>query len=86
MKKLTLGTRGRTIRSTCLNGMIAVSADRKLLRKLTLRLMICSRIGMKILDAVLKKDVVAVLHYQPAKERAEQEMTENGIDGRTLQL
>jgi hypothetical protein len=33
------------------------------------------QIGMKIQDAVLKKDIAAVLRYEPANERAEHEVT-----------
>jgi hypothetical protein len=81
MKKPTLGIWGRTIRSACLTGIItfalwAVSLNgQQTPAKTDTALDDLHQIGMKILDAVLKKDVVAVLRYEPAKNRAEHEIS-----------
>jgi hypothetical protein len=83
MKKTTMGTWDITIRSACFNGMIAlallsgpISLDgQQSPSKTDAALDDLHQIGMKIQDVVLKKDVAAVLRYEPAKERAEHEIS-----------
>lgn len=79
MKEPTLDALGRTIRLACLSGMIACFLfsslnGRQTPTKTDAALDDLHQIGMKILDAVLKKDVVTLLHFEPAKWRAEHEI------------
>jgi hypothetical protein len=80
MKQPTRNVWGRTIRLACLSGMIACFLFSSLNGQQTptktdKALDDLRQIGIKILDAILKKDVVALLRFEPAKWRTEHEIS-----------
>lgn len=78
-----MDTWGITIRSACFSGMVAlallsgpISLDgQQSPSKSDTALDDLRQIGMKIQDVVLRKDIVAVLRYEPAKVHAEHEIS-----------
>jgi|SRR5882672_3482146 len=78
MKEPTRNDWGRTIRLACLSGMIGCLLlssrnGQQTPPKTDTALNDLHQIGMKVLDAVLKKDVVALLRLEPANWRAKHE-------------
>jgi hypothetical protein len=82
MKGPTLGIWSTTICSMCLIGMIMLAVlcgpvslnGQQIPARTDTAFDDLHQIGMKILGAVLKKDAVAVLGYEPARERADHEI------------
>jgi hypothetical protein len=83
MNKSTRGRWGRTIRFVCVIGTITIASicgpvnlkAQQTRAKTDTTLEDLHQIGLKILDVVLKNDVATVLSYEPAKDRAEHEIS-----------
>jgi hypothetical protein len=81
MTESTFNTWGSVVRFSCLSGIIACILlsspsclnSQQPPAKIDKALDDLHQIGTKILDAVLKKDVVTLLNYEPANWRAEHE-------------